>query len=128
MSAPDGSINTFLSADDVAHLKLRSALVILSACSTAFGKSELREGTVGLPDAFVQAGIISSVISLWLVDDEGAAAFMTECARRLCSGMPVQMALTQTKWHFTAGRQGKRLARPRMWAAFVAMGVEMGLP
>jgi hypothetical protein len=128
LSTAEGKLNAFLSTDDIADLKLRSALIILSACSTAFGKHDPGEGIVGLPHAFVRAGNINSIISLWPVDDVGTAKFIIEYTRRLRLRVPVQKALAETKIHFANGNMGRRFASPQVWAAFVALGVEMTLP
>ena len=60
----------WLTAGDVLKLKLPGAFVTLSACE--LGRSQVVGGDepLGLPYAFLGAGALGLLVSLWLVDDE----------------------------------------------------------
>ncbi|MFZ9740182.1 MAG: CHAT domain-containing protein, partial [Prochlorotrichaceae cyanobacterium] len=55
-------------------------LLVLSACRTALGNEEAELGFAGLA---VQAGVKTSLASLWYVSDEGTLGLMTEFYRQL---------------------------------------------
>eukprot|EP00968_Pinguiococcus_pyrenoidosus_P023380 scaffold3735_cov153-Pinguiococcus_pyrenoidosus.AAC.3 len=65
-----------LTAHDVASIKLRTPLVVLSACDTGLGES-MAEGVLGLARAFTLSGADSVIMSLWrVVDDEATSELM----------------------------------------------------
>jgi len=55
-------------------------LLVLSACRTALGNDQAELGFAGLA---VQAGVKTSLASLWYVSDEGTLGLMTEFYRQL---------------------------------------------
>ena len=67
------------------------------------------------------------VMSLWPVDDEGAALFIPEFMRHAKEGMDLVAALNATKRAFASGQRGERMRDPRIWAAFVQYGVPLTL-
>ena len=67
----DGS----LSCDDVASLKLRAKLAVLSACNTARGELGA-DGVVGLARAFLLAGVPNVIVTLWHVSDYSTGVLM----------------------------------------------------
>lgn len=68
--------NADLSVTDVAHLKLNTDLVVLSACESALGKLYVGEEIVGLSYALLQAGSRAVLASLWQVGDEASLRMM----------------------------------------------------
>jgi CHAT domain-containing protein len=127
LSMDQGAGQAYLLDTDVAQLRLNSDLVLLSACDSGLGRSVSGEGVVGLPYAFMLAGNINTVMSLWPVDDAGAAAFIPAFLAKARQGMDLISALNATKRDFAAGRHGQRFADPRIWAAFVQYGVDLRL-
>ena len=65
-----------LTMGDIAGLKIRAKLVVLSTCYSARGKVMTGEGVVGIARAFLGSGARSVLVSLWLVRDEATRAFM----------------------------------------------------
>lgn len=127
LSMADGVQQAYLVDSDVAGLDLRSELVLLSACDTGVGRQQRGEGVVGLPYAFMLAGNINTLMSLWPVDDAGTAAFMPVFLKKARDGKDVVTALNETKREFAAGQHGERNRDPRIWAAFVQYGVPLKL-
>ncbi len=118
----------YLQDGDIAALKLRSDLVLLSACETGLGRAESGEGIMGLPYAFMLAGNTNTLMTLWPIDDEGTSVFIPAfLAKVRQGGMDVIAALNATKREFAAGRHGDALRDPRIWAAFVQYGVPLKL-
>jgi tetratricopeptide (TPR) repeat protein len=66
-----------LTAAEVTRVKLTGTdLVVLSACETAQGEATYSEGLAGLSSALAIAGARRSLLALWPVSNNGAAAFM----------------------------------------------------
>ncbi len=61
-------------------------LVVLSACETGAGGSDLNYGVLGLPLAFHKAGAKKMIVSLKKVDDDLTQAFMIDFYRNLTNG------------------------------------------
>jgi CHAT domain-containing protein len=66
----------FAGLEDIYNLNLTAELVVLSACKTAAGKEIEGEGVVGLTRAFLYAGALRVLGSLWEVDDHATADLM----------------------------------------------------
>ncbi len=64
-------------------------LVVLSACETGAGGSDLDYGVLGLPLAFHKAGAKKMIVSLKKVDDELTQSFMINFYRNLTSGKSI---------------------------------------
>jgi CHAT domain-containing protein len=104
-------------ARDIQHsTALRDVrLVILSACETGLGQRQ-DAGIVGMARAFQLAGVRRVVMSLWQVDDEATAAFMTMFAEELQKDSP------NNALQATMIRYRKEDSDPRHWAAFSLFG------
>ncbi|NET35315.1 MAG: CHAT domain-containing protein [Cyanothece sp. SIO1E1] len=120
-------------------------LLVLSACQTALGDQQAELGFAGLS---YQAGVKSSLASLWNVSDVGTLALMKEFYRQLASPevttkaealRRTQMAILDRQIQISdqqlrgAGRalalpeelkefEGIDLSHPYFWAAFVLVG------
>jgi len=114
------SVNGFLRLHDIYNLDLSADLVVLSACRTGLGKSVNGEGIVGLSSGFMYAGAKSVVASLWKVDDNATAEFMSYFyAAMLRDGLPPAVALRTAKLEM---RKQVRWREPFYWAGFVLQG------
>lgn len=108
----------WLTAADAMRLRLRDALVVLSACES--GRSQVRGGDelLGLIRAFFGAGAATVVVSLWLAQDEAAAALMTHWYEALSQpGMGPAAALRAAQLALMA-----EYPHPFFWAPFIAVG------
>ena len=61
-------------------------LVVLSACETGAGGSDINYGVLGLPLAFHKAGAKKLIVSLKKVDDDLTQSFMIDFYRNLTNG------------------------------------------
>ncbi|MEH1910600.1 MAG: CHAT domain-containing protein [Nostoc sp.] len=92
-------------------------LLVLSACQTATGDSR---ATLGLAGAAVRAGARSTIASLWQIDDESTAMFVSAFYRELKSGKitkaeAVHRAQLQLLKH-------PNYKAPSFWSAYVLIG------
>ncbi|MDX2214675.1 MAG: CHAT domain-containing protein [Oculatellaceae cyanobacterium bins.114] len=92
-------------------------LLVLSACQTATGD---RRAALGLAGVAVRAGARSTIASLWSLDDESGAAFMSEFYQQLTSGSISRAeAVRQAQIKLLTNNQFRH---PRYWAPYVLLG------
>lgn len=118
---PDG--DNILSSQEVAALDIDVDKVVLSACASALGKPSWSEGSVGLVDAFIEAGAKAVYATLWSVRDEPTAEFMENVYARLGGGShDFDGAFQESRRAAAAGILGAALSVPSLWASFVHYG------
>lgn len=115
--APGGGESGFVGPGDLAALRLRADLVVLSACRTAGGVLVGGEGVEGLTAPILEAGARSVVASSWRVGDRQTVALVQAFYEGLARGLPVGDALRAAK--LDALRRGAPAAE---WAAFSVIG------
>ena len=115
-----------LTMGDVAKVRIRAKLVVLSCCHRAKGKIMRAEGVVGIARAFIASGARSVLVSLWAVDDKATKQFMIRFYGHLKRDkMSASEALHQTmKWMRES--ETKRYT-VREWAPFVLIGDDVTL-
>jgi CHAT domain-containing protein len=120
-AAPDA--DGFLTAGEIAALRLNARLVVLSACNTAAGGgSHFGGGALeGLADAFFDAGAHGVLASHWEVPSGATTRLMTHlfAAQAHDPGMDTAEALRQAQLGLIA--EGGT-AHPFDWAAFTLIG------
>jgi tetratricopeptide (TPR) repeat protein len=107
-----------LTLADVLNLRLRTWMVVLSACGGAMGQRYPGDEIMGLAQAFFIAGARTVVASLWPVEDASAGEFMGRFYRRLGAGEGVAQALRAVQVEMA----GEGYA-PYQWAPFIAIGL-----
>ncbi|CAH3176196.1 unnamed protein product [Porites evermanni] len=83
-----------LTMADIAHVRLRSKLVVLSCCHSAEGQIRA-EGVVGIARAFLGAGARSVLVALWAIDDIATEQFMSRFYEHLVRGESASESLYQ---------------------------------
>ena len=123
-TAPNTNDNGYLTASEVAQLKLSADWIILSACNTAAGEKPGAEGLSGLARAFFLAGAKSLLVSHWQVWDDAATRLTTGAVTHLQShaGEDRAEALRQSMLALMSDPTERRFAHPAAWAAFVIVG------
>lgn len=105
-----------LTVERAERLRLKACLVVLSACETGLADEGGGE-MVGLVRAFLVAGAARVLATLWPVDDEVTADFMTDFHAALAAGDAPARALQRAQ---AALRQHR--PAPAHWAAFTLHG------
>lgn len=107
-----------LSIRDIATLRIAAArLAYLSACTTAFGGTELSDEGIHISSAFQLAGFPAVIGTLWQVKDIAAETMASRCYDELASREPayaVHRALRKLRLRYTR--------YPYMWASHVHIG------
>ncbi|MBE9224930.1 CHAT domain-containing protein [Phormidium sp. LEGE 05292] len=92
-------------------------LLVFSACQTAAGDNR---ATLGLTGIAVRAGARSTLATLWSVDDEATALFMSHFYKELNNNKVTKAeALRRTQQLFL---QDSQFSHPYFWSAFVLVG------
>ncbi|HEU4629380.1 MAG TPA: CHAT domain-containing protein [Gemmatimonadaceae bacterium] len=107
----------FLTAGEIAALRLDADLVVLSACRTAGGVVVDGEGVQGLTSALLEAGAHAVVATRWDIGDRSAVGLVRDFYDALAQRRPVSEALRTAQ--LAAVRRG---APPAEWAAFTVVG------
>jgi CHAT domain-containing protein len=123
--APPDHDDGILTAEEIASLDLSGVeWAVLSACETGLGEIHAGEGVLGLRRALQVAGVRTSIMSLWRVDDRATRRWMRalyEARWKLGCDTPTAMrqaSLTVLKERRSAGTG----THPVTWGAFIAAG------
>jgi CHAT domain-containing protein len=100
------------------HGHLAGSTVVLSGCSTGRGRPTGGD-ILGLTSAFLYAGAVAIIASLWRVDDAATVELMTTFYRALKEGAETADALRKAQVELL---QSKRHAPPYFWAPFGLSG------
>lgn len=117
-SIPQGMEDGILTAEEISRLDLSNTeLVVLSACDTGRGHIDPVEGVWGLQRAFKEAGVKTILMTLWKVQDNTTAMFMTEFYRNLINGYSVKGAVKKAQQYLI----DNGASDPYYWAPFVVL-------
>jgi tetratricopeptide (TPR) repeat protein len=115
----------YLTMSEIADLRLRADVAVLSACRSGLGRLVAGEGVVNLSHAFLQAGANATLVSQWRIVDWSTQQFMTAVYRTARdTDLTFAEATSAVKRDFIAGEHGKWNTNPRRWAPFVYYGRE----
>jgi CHAT domain-containing protein/tetratricopeptide (TPR) repeat protein len=113
----------FLTASEIATLKLDADWVILSACNTAGGSGETAEALSGMARAFFYAGARALLVSHWEVGSDAAVKLVTRAFAELASTPQIgrseafRISMRELVQTGTLAE-----AHPSQWAPFVVVG------
>jgi CHAT domain-containing protein len=107
----------WLSLYDLYGLRLRAALVTLSACETGVNEVLAGDELVGLTRGFFQAGAAAVVVSLWAVNDDSTARLMERFYTYLGRGLGAAAAMRAAQVELR-----RAYAHPYYWAPFLVLG------
>lgn len=119
LATGDARDDGLLEARELQALDLDAELVVLSACSTARGRSYGGEGVVGLAWALLSRGVAQVVVSQWNADSKATTRLMIAFHHFLVAGDTPAAALRKAQLEL---RKDVRYADPLYWAAFVVLG------
>lgn len=113
----------YLSASEVAALKLDADWVILSACNTAAGGAKGAEALSGLARAFIYAGARALLVSHWAVDSAATVRLITAAVGATARDTGLGRAEALRRAMLTMiNADDARQAHPSFWAPFVLVG------
>jgi CHAT domain-containing protein len=114
----------YLSASEVAGLKLDADWVILSACNTAAGGAQGAEALSGLARAFIYAGARALLVSHWSVDSAATVKLITSAVGTITRDAKVGRAeaLRRAMLAMIDDVKEPERAHPAYWAPFIVVG------
>jgi CHAT domain-containing protein/tetratricopeptide (TPR) repeat protein len=114
----------FLTASEIAGLRLDADWVILSACNTAGGGAgEHSEALSGMARAFFYAGARSLLVSHWEVESHAAVRLTTRALAQVRADPSLGRAEALRRSMLDLMRNGAAWdAHPAQWAPFVVVG------
>lgn len=112
----------YLSASEIAALKLDANLVILSACNTAAGAANSAEALSGLARAFIYAGARALLVSHWAVDSNATVRLVTVAVAEMARDPGVGRAEAMRRAMLALIQSEAQEAHPSYWAPFVVVG------
>jgi tetratricopeptide (TPR) repeat protein/CHAT domain-containing protein len=113
----------YLTASEIAGLKLDADWVILSACNTAGGEVQGAEALSGLARAFFFAGARSLLVSHWEVNSDAAVKLITKAVAELKTDPKIGRAEALRRSMLSMIDTDKDYeAHPAFWAPFVLVG------
>jgi CHAT domain-containing protein/tetratricopeptide (TPR) repeat protein len=113
----------YLSASEIASLRLDADWVILSACNTAAGGADNAEALSGVARAFFYAGARSLLVSHWAVNSDAAVTLITKAVSELNADPKIGRAEALRRSMLSMITTGKEHeAHPAFWAPFVLVG------
>jgi CHAT domain-containing protein len=118
----------FLTISEIYNLKLNASLVVLSACSSGYGKIQKGEGPISLSRAFSYAGCPSVVMSLWKIPDDVTSQLMANFYEQLKNGKEKDEALRLAQIKLLSETKDPLYQHPYFWSGFVVMGSTQALP
>ncbi len=122
-SAPSEEDDGYLTASEIAALKLNADWVILSACNTAAGGAQGAEALSGLARAFIYAQARALLVSHWAVNSNATVKLITGAIDRLAADKTVGRAEAMRQSMLALIDKGEpQEAHPAYWAPFVVVG------
>ena len=113
----------YLSASEIAALKLNADWVILSACNTAAGGATGAQALSGLARAFIYAQARALLVSHWSVDSAATVKLITTAMRELARNGKVGRAEALRRAMLVLIDKGDaHETHPANWAPFIVVG------
>jgi len=113
----------YLSASEIAGLKLDADWVILSACNTAAGGAEGAEALSGVSRAFFYAGARALLVSHWAVNSDATVKLVTNTLNTMAADRAVSRSEALRRSMVALIEHGEpHEAHPAYWAPFVVVG------
>ena len=113
----------YLSASEIAALKLDADWVILSACNTAAGNAENAEALSGLARAFIYAQARALLVSHWEVNSDAAVKLVTSAMREMATDKSIGRAEGLRRAMLALIDNGELVeSHPAFWAPFTVVG------
>ena len=116
-SAEDGKLYNY----EISLARIKSPMVVLSACNSGSGTLYYGEGLMSLARGFILAGASSVIKTTWEINDETSAAIITRFYYHLSKGKEKNEAMRLAKLEYLKNSP-PAFTNPYYWAAYEVMG------
>jgi len=106
---------------EISLTRIKSPMVVLSACNSGTGTLYSGEGLMSLARSFTLAGASSVIKTAWEINDEASAAIITRFYRHLMKGKEKNVAMRLAKLEYLKG-SSPAFSNPWYWAAYEVLG------
>jgi CHAT domain-containing protein/tetratricopeptide (TPR) repeat protein len=106
---------------EISLSRLRSPMVVLSACNSGTGTLYSGEGLMSLARGFILAGASSVIKTAWEVNDDASSKIITSFYRYLSKGKRKNEALRLAKLEYLKS-SSPAFTNPYYWAAYEVLG------
>ena len=117
-SLQDGRLYNY----EISLSRLKSPMVVLSACNSGTGTLYHGEGLMSLARGFILAGASSVIMTLWEVNDEISADIISGFYHSLATGKSKDVALRQAKLKYLK-ESSPAYSCPYYWAGYKVQGI-----
>jgi CHAT domain-containing protein len=118
LASEHGAEGDLLTAGEIFDLAIEADLVTLSACQSGVAERRAGDELIGLTRALMYAGAVSTIVSLWTVDDLSTALVMERFYAGFLGGLTkaqalreAQMSVRTTTLEEVVAYCGRRLAQ-----------------
>ncbi len=111
---------TFLTLEEVYQINCVPSFIVLNACNSQNGKTNIGDGVNGFARAFHAVGAQASISNIWEVDDEASNMLFNQFYANLSEGKNVKSALRDVQLGFIKGEKG--FDAPYYWAGHRLLG------
>jgi CHAT domain-containing protein len=101
--------------------RIKSPMVVLSACNSGTGTLYYGEGLMSLARGFTLAGASSVIKTAWEINDEASAAIITQFYFQLSRGKEKNEAMRLAKLEYLKN-SSPAFKNPYYWAAYEVLG------
>ena len=106
---------------EISAMRIKSPVVVLSACNSGGGTFIRSEGLMSIARSFIMAGASSVVKTSWEINDETSAEIMSSFYKYLSEGKAKDEALRLAKLDYFEGHP-PAYTDPYYWAAYEVLG------
>ncbi len=106
---------------EISLTRIKSPMVVLSACNSGSGTLYFGEGLMSLARGFTLAGASSVIRTAWDINDESSAAIMTNFYNFLSMGKEKNVAMRLAKLEYLKN-SSPDAKNPYYWAAYEVLG------
>ena len=116
-SLSDGKLYNY----EISLSRIKSPVIVLSACNSGGGTFHQSEGFMSIARSFILAGASSVIRTSWEINDETSAEIMTSFYKYLSKGKAKDEALRLAKLEYVATHPPS-YTNPYYWAAYEVLG------
>jgi CHAT domain-containing protein len=106
---------------EISLTRIKSPMVVLSACNSGTGTLYSGEGLMSLARSFTLAGASSVIKTAWEINDDASASIITRFYLHLSKGKEKNDAMRLAKLEYLKG-SSPSFSNPWYWAAYEVLG------
>ncbi|HLO60730.1 MAG TPA: CHAT domain-containing protein [Bacteroidales bacterium] len=106
---------------EINESQLNAHLVVLSGCSTGYGRLMFSEGLVSLARSFFYTGVRTVVFTLWNIADDAGSKISTGFYGQMSEHQSLDIAMRNAKLEYLENADPLK-SHPYYWAGYIVLG------